>query len=129
MLDKFDKIMPYAFPIVVVLLCVFFYNVNPSVEEYPIKCIWHLFTGTQCPGCGFQRAMFALIHGDFAAALRYNYFFVLAIPYTFLVILVSWYNYNHVFDRLRDVVLGRRALVTYIVMYVGWWILRNMLGV
>ncbi len=129
MLDKFDKIMPYAFPVVVVLLLVFFYNVNPSAEKYPIKCMWHLFTGTQCAGCGFQRAIFALMHGEFVEALRYNYFFVIAMPYIFLVVLVSWYNFNHVFDGLRDVVLGRRALMAYLVLYVGWWILRNILGV
>jgi len=42
--------------------------------EYPFypKCLFHLATGLSCPGCGSLRAAHSLLHGDFAAAFRFN---------------------------------------------------------
>ena len=38
---------------------------------YPV-CLFHQFTGLQCPGCGGTRALFNLLHGRVLAALRCN---------------------------------------------------------
>lgn len=35
-------------------------------------CLIHNFFGKECPGCGMTRAMFSLMHFDFAAAWSYN---------------------------------------------------------
>lgn len=40
----------------------------------------------------------------------------------------SWYNVNHVFDKLKLIVFHRYTLRLYVVLYVSWWILRNILG-
>ena len=73
--------MPYVFPIIVIGVLILYYLVNPMQSSFPIKCPWYLLTGTQCPACGFQRALHTLLNGSPLDALRYNYFFVFSIPY------------------------------------------------
>jgi hypothetical protein len=35
-------------------------------------CLFHRMTGLDCPGCGMTRAAHATLHGDLAAAFRFN---------------------------------------------------------
>jgi hypothetical protein len=46
---------------------------------YPV-CIFHQTTGLFCPGCGTLRALHQLLHGQIAAAFRFNALFVLTLP-------------------------------------------------
>lgn len=124
-----DKIMPYVFPLVVMGGLVLYYLVNPLQSNFPIQCPWRLLTGTQCPACGFQRALNTLLHGDLYDALRYNYFFIFSIPYALMVIVATWYNRHHMFDRLHAFVYHRITLRAYIVMYFSWWIIRNLYNI
>lgn len=39
---------------------------------FGIPCVFRLFTGLYCPGCGTMRAAVALLGGNFALAARYN---------------------------------------------------------
>ncbi len=121
-----NKIMPYVFPFLTMGVFILYYFVNPLQSDYPIQCPWYLLTRTQCPACGFQRALNTIMHGELYHALRYNYFFIFSIPYILLVIVATWYNYHHVFDRLRAFVYHRITLRTYIVLYFAWWIIRNL---
>jgi hypothetical protein len=45
---------------------------TPYIESLPGVCIFRHFFGFECPGCGMTRALSALVHGDLAAALRFN---------------------------------------------------------
>ena len=121
--------MPYVFPLIVVGVTTLYYFVNPLSEHFPLKCIWLDLTGTQCPACGFQRALYALLHRNLLGALTYNYFFVISIPYALLAILATWYNYKNKFDGLRNFVYHRYTLKAYIVLYFSWWIVRNILNI
>lgn len=44
-------------------------------------CSFKAVTGLECPGCGGQRSVHFLLHGDIMQALRYNSFFVIALPF------------------------------------------------
>lgn len=129
MMHRIDRVMTWAFPVVVILLGVFYYSVNPGSDTFAIRCVWRDLTSTQCPACGLQRALHALLHGDLRSAIGYNYFFILSVPYALLVVLASWYNYGHVFDRLRRFVFCGRTLKAYACLYFGWWVVRNLLKV
>jgi hypothetical protein len=48
----------------------FFFDPTRSVI-YPV-CLFHKFTGLNCPGCGSLRALHRLTHGEFAAAFTCN---------------------------------------------------------
>lgn len=129
MLNRADKIMAYAFPIILIALGIFYYFVNPTLSRFPIKCPWVLLTGTSCPACGSQRAMNALVHGHLAQAWSYNYFFVISIPYALAAVLVSWYNFGNRLDGLKRIVFHPIALKTYVVLFFAWWIIRNLLNI
>lgn len=128
-MDRINKIMPYAFPVIIVFVGTFYYFVNPSMESYPVQCIWRVLTNTQCPSCGMQRALYALLHGNFLQALNYNYYFIFSIPYALSAIIATWYNYKHKLDWLRNFVYHRRTLQTYAYSYFLWWVARNLLNI
>ncbi len=56
------------------------YFFNPSTHGFYPICLFHQLTGLNCPGCGGTRAAYALLHGNFALALKDNALFVLLIP-------------------------------------------------
>ena len=128
-MSKIDKIMPYVFPLIIIGIFILYYLVNPLCHNFPIQCPWRLLTNTQCPACGFQRALHALMHGEFQKALSYNYLFILFIPYAIMAIISTWYNYHHVFDKLNKFVYHHYTLRCYVVIYFGWWIIRNILNI
>ncbi len=53
---------------------VFFFN--PSTHGFYPVCQFHKLTGWNCPGCGGTRSAYALLHGNFALALKDNALFV-----------------------------------------------------
>jgi hypothetical protein len=51
-------------------LVVFFFDPTKN-HFYPI-CLFHKYTGLECPGCGATRALYALLHGNVPLALHDN---------------------------------------------------------
>jgi hypothetical protein len=49
---------------------------NPSTHGFYPVCLFHEMTGWNCPGCGGTRAVYALLHDNFALALKDNALFV-----------------------------------------------------
>jgi len=52
-------------------------------------CAFHAVTGLHCPGCGATRAVFALLRGDFSAAISLNALFVFGILPLLLILFVN----------------------------------------
>lgn len=44
------------------------------------SCPWLALTGLQCPGCGALRGTHALLHGEVAAAWRFNALWLVVAP-------------------------------------------------
>lgn len=61
-------------------LCAFYYAFDPSLTAWSPRCMVHTLTGLECPGCGSQRMLHALLHGDIASAWRYNPFLLCMLP-------------------------------------------------
>lgn len=57
------------------------YHHPPGQSWVTPPCLMHKLTGLHCPGCGSTRATYALLHGDFAGALRKNLLFIAALPF------------------------------------------------
>jgi uncharacterized protein DUF2752 len=57
----------------------FVYFFNPSTYGFYPVCLFHQWTGLNCPGCGSTRALYALLHGHLPTALRDNALFVLSL--------------------------------------------------
>lgn len=117
------------FTLVVILSGVVLYWLDPAQYVFMPKCIFRMLTGWDCPGCGLQRAVHALLHGRFWEAVQYNYFLLLGIPYVLAVMYMKWFTSGEKHLRLRQVLYHRYVLYAYVMLYLAWWVLRNVLGV
>ena len=53
---------------------------NPTIAGFYLRCYFHELTGWYCPGCGTTRALHQLLHGNMAAAFRFNPLAILLLP-------------------------------------------------
>jgi hypothetical protein len=59
-------------------------------SDFPTPlCSLHALTGIPCPTCGMTRATIALLHGDFAGALKWNPLLTLVLAGTAFYILFA----------------------------------------
>lgn len=110
------------------LAAVLLYTFNPTEWALAPKCMFKVLTGLSCPGCGFQRAAHAALHGHWAEAWAYNRFLIYSLPYLLGVAAAEWFTWGWVQQRLRSVLESPRALLLYVALYVIWGIVRNVLG-
>ena len=59
-------------------LLYFFYDAR-YVAFLP-RCPFYFFTGLYCPGCGSQRAVSSLLHGEMLSALKFNILLIAFLP-------------------------------------------------
>lgn len=109
-------------------LCTAYYFIDPSLYILVPKCPIKLLTTLDCPGCGFQRALHAALHGHFIEAIHYNLFLLLAIPLTCLWFINSFMieRTSNQVSRVKMVRLNRGIIYVYTFCYVCWFIIRNI---
>lgn len=90
------------------------------------RCLFHLFTGWDCPACGTQRALHQLLHGHLREAFGYNPFLLVSLPYLGALTLCHWFNDGGRFDRLKKVCHHPVLVNIYLFLLVAWWIGRNI---
>lgn len=83
------------------------------------RCPFFRLTGFRCPGCGSQRALHQLLHGDFATALSYNAFLVLV-----LVGFIGWMALQNFVKPIEK----RRVGYLLVIVVALWTVLRNIFG-
>lgn len=108
------------------LLAVYF-AADPSAQRWMPVCVLRQTTGVSCPGCGTQRAVHALLHGDIAAAWGFNALFVVLIPVVAFLVWVETQRRRR--PQLYMRVYGKWTAVAAIAVLAGWMLLRNLLGV
>lgn len=108
-----------------VLVLTLYALVDPGRAAWMPKCIFHAVTGLQCPGCGAQRAIHALLTGDFAEAWRFNPLVIAVIPYLAILLFSSIYRlrYPGLYARLNS----PAAIIVAGVVIIAWFIIRNTL--
>ena len=112
--------------VVVVALAgvVLFYGFVPT--QYWPRCWWLMLTGTECPGCGSQRAVAALLGGNLFEAIAYNPILVVGIPYSLLSIWVDYGKNSNLKQRVRTLFFSAKALKITVVVIIAYWIGRNL---
>jgi hypothetical protein len=108
-----------------VILCaagalVFFAFDPGKVSLFP-PCLFHRVTGLDCPGCGAQRALHQLLHGNFIAAFRLNAMFVISLP------LFAWFGPRLITGAAKGTTpLNPKWLWVYLAAWVAFGVLRNL---
>lgn len=95
------------------------YTFPPGGNRFYPQCFFHSVTGLDCPGCGTTRALHSLLHGDVAAAFRFN-------PMLFVMAAVALCALPSLFRGERPRFLTRPWFGwTAVVFVTGFWIVRN----
>jgi hypothetical protein len=103
-----------------------YYHFNPAVAAFFPPCLFWKLTGYHCPGCGTQRALHQLLHGEFRAAFRYNALFVLALPYVSLGFVLDIRNHWRGQGELPAAYRTKEAIYAILLVIVLFWVLRNI---
>ncbi len=77
-------------------------------------------------GCGSQRMLHALLHGDFAGAFRANAFGMVMLPVIALMLYAETQRLRH--PRLYARLFSPKVMTLIIALMVAWLILRNILS-
>lgn len=86
---------------------------------FGIPCFFYKITNFYCPGCGFTRAVFALLHLNIYQALRYNVLIIIYIP---LILYCIFYK----FILKRDCQISNLILYIILILVCLFGILRNI---
>lgn len=125
-MTKGKRLYFVALTLLITALAVIYYRFNPAKYSLFPKCPFHSLTGLDCPGCGSQRAIFRLLHGDIAGAARENLLLIISLPPLAV----------HFFFKIKSVILNKdlRWKLIYhpltpkitLLVVVIFWILRNI---
>lgn len=91
------------------------------------RCPLKALTGLQCPGCGSQRALEALLQSHPVEAWSYNWMLPPLLLYLLLLLLLP-----HCGARPRALwqkLTSPAAIYILATVVVGWWIVRNILNI
>lgn len=105
------------------------YYLNPTQYWFMPKCPFKLITGLSCPGCGIQRAVHAILHGEFAEGIKYNYYLAYSGPYATAFILEWIMPRGTAREKLSNVIENRYVVNFYLLSFTVWLIVRNILNI
>lgn len=100
---------------------------DPANSGWFPRCPSKLITGYDCPGCGSQRAIHAILNGDIAGAVRHNAILIVAIP----MIIILWTasllreRYPRFYSAMNSSVTAYATLA----VITAWAIIRNIIGI
>lgn len=99
-------------------------QVNPANSPIVPKCLFKTLTGYDCPSCGGQRALHAILKGEIGRAFMLNPFLFIAMPFL-VAVAFSSFSDSKFAKRLKPIVQSTTAIAIYLFVYIAWWIIRN----
>ena len=100
-----------------------YYLLGPESGVYP-RCLFRQVTGLECPGCGSQRAIHALLHGRVAEAWSYNALLLVEIP--LIGLLLAAQPLRSRYPRLHRVLNSLTVILIVLATIIAWTIFRNL---
>ncbi len=73
------KLKHFLMLLLLLVIALFYFSINPNSVSFLLKCPLYKTTGIFCPGCGSQRTVHNLLHGNFLMALQNNLMLVLGL--------------------------------------------------
>ncbi len=98
---------------------------DPASSRIFPQCPFLAITGWQCPGCGSQRAIHCLLHGDIAGAWSYNALLVASLP--FVALLIAGELTRRRYPKFYASIHSPWLIAVLAVIVVVWCIGRNIL--
>ncbi|MDR1681419.1 MAG: DUF2752 domain-containing protein [Prevotellaceae bacterium] len=98
---------------------------NPVERPFP-PCIFYKLTGFQCPGCGTQRALHCLLHGEWKDAFLYNPILIPALALIALLLYLDSFGGKRQFPKLHRILSGSKFIWGVFAVIILYWIARNV---
>lgn len=108
------------------MLSVLYYKYDPEVYNFFPECPFHKYIGLDCPGCGSQRAVHALLHGHVLSALNYNVLLVLSLPFLLIHLLLKMLSYFLRKDLTWKIWYQPATPIVILILVMAFWIGRNI---
>lgn len=89
------------------------------------RCPFKWVTGLDCPGCGSQRALRALLSGHPLEAWGYNLILPPVMVYLAAILLLPLFK-GRAASRAYTALTSATAIWTLLAVVVAWWIIRNI---
>jgi hypothetical protein len=105
---------------------IIYFSFDPAKIDFFPKCPFLSLTGWLCPGCGSQRAIHQLLHGNVANAFQYNPLFVSIIPFLLVATLLNIPRFSHQFPKLKQSVYSATSSKIIFTIIILFWIIRNI---
>ena len=119
------NLVPAIILVLAAAAALLYYFIDPGQSLWMPKCPVKMLTGLECAGCGSQRALHALLHGDIAGAFGHNPLLLVMLPYLLLLALCeSGLSRSR---RLQRMLYHPVTLYAAVALIILWTILRNML--
>lgn len=113
--------------LVLTLILIMYYNYEESDSGWSVQCGLYQATGLYCPGCGGQRALHYLLHGQIGKALRYNLLFVAGIPFFIYLyyVLVRVYLLKGKYNA-QSFIFSKNFAIIFLLIFLVYFVLRNI---
>jgi len=111
----------------VIFILLLYFFIDAREGGFP-ACPFFSITNLYCPGCGSQRALSSLLHGDIRDSLEYNPLISLFLP---LFLIAAYYYCRNLFrtdQKAIYLVYSNKFVVTILLVILSFWILRNVKG-
>lgn len=113
--------------IVLAAIVMFYFIFDPMTAVFMPKCVFHHLTGLQCIGCGSQRMLHALLHGEIAEAFHANALAFLSLPF------LGFLGWLEIYREKHNKLYIRIYSVTFIwivaAILISWLFIRNLLHI
>ncbi len=103
-----------------------YFSYNPTQSGFFIPCPFHHITGFHCPGCGSQRALHELFHGNIYGAFRLNPLMVLTLPILVYGLGITATNFVFNTQYRFKLFYSNTFIYGYFGLAILYWILRNL---
>lgn len=123
--DSFHSVALIIMAFAAAVIVAFYFVFDPEQFRWMPQCIFLRLTGYQCPGCGSQRMLHALLHDDLAAAWHANAYLLVMLP---VIIFMGWLELTRTrHPRLYQRVFSPPVLIAITLSLIIWAIARNFL--
>lgn len=121
---RYRSIVIIFIAVSICLLGYVYMRFDPAQTVWMPKCPTKMLTHFDCPGCGSQRALHALLHGDLTAAFKANALLVVFLPVMVFLGYVELRKERH--PRLYNAACSLPVILSILTAIVLWGVLRNV---
>lgn len=123
---KLTNIYIIVWTVAILVIALFYFLFDPTESEWMPQCIFYKVTGLQCMGCGTQRVIHSLLHGDISSAWQANRFLVISLPFLIFLIWVELTRLRH--PKIYSIIHTKATIITIAAMLFAWLLIRNIFG-